>query len=141
MANQKKREEGINWISFYLFIIQWIDIKMNLGSLSMIFYFKEWLTGSRLIIGAIVSFILIIGGSLSAVIFALKFMATYLIIEILVVYVAYLVFKEDSIYSHTGYNKLSQEEKLLYRNKDGIRYVNGYLAYKDMLKRKKNAQN
>lgn len=141
MADQKKKKGEINWISFYLFTIRWVNIKMNISSwYDITYYLVHWLMGIRLAILVITVLVLVLGMNIGALLFAVKLLLVYLVMEILVIIILHQVYKDDGVYDEP-YNKLSTEQQLLFKNLQGARYADALSSYKDMLKREKDAQN
>lgn len=138
MADQKKKKGEINWISFYLFTIRWVNIKMNISSwYDSTYYLSQWIMGIRLGVATIAALVLVIGMSVAALLFVVKLVIIYMILEILVVFLMHQACKNDGVYD-TPYEKLSPAQKLLFKNAHGARYADALTAYKDMLKREQN---
>lgn len=132
-----KKKEEINWVSFYLFAIQWITGKMNLSTWHTTYYFKEWIMGLRLGIAALVFLIIVLDMSIGAFLLSIKFIAVYIVMELIAIIVAYQSCKNDSIIN-SRFNDLSENQKLLFKNESGKQYTDALSSYKDMLKRKED---
>ncbi len=131
---KKEKTEEINWFHFYLYVLKWNEMRLNLSSRYTTYHTNLAYNTARGIYALILLLILVLTATIGALIGTIQAIIIYVILEITATTVVYFVTNDGFIYNNQ-LDKYSAKDKLIIQIDNENAYSNVMDSYKAFLKR------